>query len=425
YQDINPGQYRLLRLLSGEKGNLCAVGDADQAIYGFRGADLTNFLSFTTDFPGARTIQLGENYRSTATIVRASDSMIRSNRERVDKELVPTGAEGARITVISVPDERAEGEAIVRETEQRIGGTSHFVIDSGECSHASGSYAFSDFAVIYRTHSQARAIEEAFSQSGIPCRVLGGRGMAGQDAVADTLSVMRSIIHPGDDLSLRRTAQIMGLPEQSLSKTAKLAEAQGLTLREAMESLVGEEASIAGFIARRSKISDLVQGETAAEIIAVIGHDLGKGESQGISALLNLAVSYGNDISRFIAEAELLSPADDYNPRVDAVTLMTLHAAKGLEFRTVFITGCEDGLIPYTLGKECNEEEERRLFYVGMTRAKEELCLIHSRSRLIHGQRLTPQPSPFLKDIPGEFLNRTSIPDRIKKEKKETQMGLF
>ncbi len=338
YQDINPAQYRLLRLLAGPAGNVCAVGDPDQAIYAFRGADLENFLNFEKDFPGAARITLARNYRSTATVLNAADTVIKNNQKRISKELVPSREQGAQISLLSVPDERAEGAFIVQEIEHRMGGTSHYQQYAHGARRApEHSFRFSDFAVIYRTNAQARALEETFRASGIPYQVIGRRSSAQTKEIEGTIAYLRSLVQPGNAAG----------PAPAGAADAR--------------------------------------------------------------------------------EAKLLTAADFFDPRADAVALMTLHMAKGLEFPVVFITGCEEGLIPCTIMKDgVDIEEERRLFYVGMTRAKDELFLVHSRRRFLYGQQLTPPPSPFLGEIPGKFIGVSILPDRVKKEKQqEKQLGLF
>ncbi len=334
YQDINPAQYRLLKLLAGSSGNICAVGDADQAIYAFRGADVDNFLDFGKDFKVVTTITLTENYRSAGTILYASDAMIENNQRRIDRKLSPVRNAGSRISVFSVPDEKTEGEVIIREIEKRMDGTSHYrrLHGSGGKDHGEDSYSFSDFAVIFRTNAQARAIEEIFLASGIPFQVVGRRNSLQKKEIMDIASYFKSVIGQSDNAD-----------EQDIS-----------------------------------------------------------------------------------LEAKLLSPADIFDPRANAVALMTLHMAKGLEFKTVFIAGVEDGLIPFTIHKEnADIEEERRLFYVGMTRAKDELFLLHARKRFLYGRRLTPVPSPFLMEIPEKFVLNKVTPDKVKKQKKDSQPGLF
>ncbi|HAK89776.1 MAG TPA: hypothetical protein DHV16_01880 [Nitrospiraceae bacterium] len=333
YQDINPAQYRLLKLLAGDRADVCAVGDSDQAIYAFRGADIENFLNFEKDFKGAKRIALIENYRSTGTILNASGSMIKSNLKRIDKKLGTARESGRPITMISAPDEKAEGEFIVKEIEARIGCTSHYnMYAHGSNAACDGSYSFSDFAVIFRTNAQAKAVEEVFMESGIPYQVIGRKNLRQRKEIEDTISYMRSIIDPSGDA----------------------------------------------------------------------------GKEEGASL-----------------EETLLAEDDFFDPKADAITLMTMHMAKGLEFRVVFIAGVEYGLIPYTLNKDdADIEEERRLFYVGMTRAKDELFLIHARNRFLYGQKLNQPASPFMKDIPKDLIQDVVIPARAIKDKKK-QIGLF
>ncbi|MGE5173661.1 MAG: ATP-dependent helicase, partial [Betaproteobacteria bacterium] len=338
YQDINPAQYTLIRLLAQQGSSLCAIGDSDQAIYGFRGADAGAFLSFDKDFKNAATIKFTRNYRSTGVVLSASNSLIRNNQKRIEKDIVPTKEQGSAIRHISAPDERAEGEFIVREIEARIGGTSHHRMrrTGGTGDASGGSFRFSDFAVIFRTNAQARAIEEAFRASGIPYQVIGRRSSLQAREIGETIAYLQSLIK-------------LNAP----------------------------------------------------------------GDTGPVDADAN--------------EAKLLTTADYFDPRADAVILTTLHTAKGLEFKIVFIAGCEQGLIPYTGMKDDTDvEEERRLFYVGMTRAKNVLFLLHARQRFLYGQRTAPSPSPFLKEIPDPLIKETVIPDKVKKQKEpDKQMGLF
>ena len=336
YQDINPVQYQLLKCLAGNSGNVCVVGDADQAIYGFRGADIENFLNFEKDFPGAARITLSDNYRSTGIIVNAADGLIKHNERRVDKKLVPLKEKGAPVAVLSVPDEYAESAAIIRQIEERMGGTSHYqmVRNGSGRGDPERSFRFSDFAVIFRTHAQSRVLEEVFAASGIPYQVIGRRSSAQVKEIEETLVYLQSLIHPHETIGSGR-----------------------------------------------------------------------------IDAL----------------EAKLLTAADLFDPRADAVALMTLHMAKGLEFPILFITGCEDGLLPFTIMKEgVDIEEERRLLYVGMTRAKDELHLISARSRFLYGRRLAPSPSPFIGEIPEDFITSITVHDRAKKKnEQDRQLDLF
>lgn len=338
YQDINPVQCRLLKQLAGSRAHVCAIGDADQAIYSFRGADAAAFRSFSEDFGNAETVALAENYRSSATVLAAASGLIRNNQQRIERETVPTKGPGRRVAVVSAQDERAEAEFIVREIEARIGGTSHDRMRRapGTPGASEEAFCFSDFGVIFRTNAQARALEEAFSISGIPYQVIGRKSSLQATEIAETLAYLRSLADSD-----------------------------------------GPDSS-----------------------------DSGDPE-----------------------EAKLLTAADYFDPRADAVTLTTLHTAKGLEFRVVFIAGVEEGLLPHTLAREGTDidiEEERRLFFVGMTRACDELFLVRARNRLSYGRRAAPGPSPFLREISGDLINTIDIPDRARKQKEQDrQMGLF
>ncbi len=379
YQDINPAQYRLIKLLSGRGGGcVCAVGDPDQAIYAFRGADMTNFLNFEKDFINARQIKLTDNYRSTGTILEASNMVVKNNRLRIEKEINPLREKGRRIAVVSLPDERAEGEFIVHEIEARIGGTSHYSLLNAKPTgdFAGASYSFADFAIIYRTNAQALALEEAFHDSGIPYQVLGGR-------FADRKRGMTEIIS-----SLRDYAGRMD------------------------ETLLRETVSMEGFLKKALEEKHMQDSDNNYEFIKQFAGIYEKGVTV-------------KGLADFINELSLMTPQDDFDPRADAVVLMTLHMAKGLEFRTVFITGVEDGLLPYSVKGACDEaEEERRLFYVGMTRAKDELFLTQARTRVLFGKRDARMPSSFLSEIPDEYVERRFIPDKPKKREGK-QMVLF
>ncbi|MEW6215273.1 MAG: UvrD-helicase domain-containing protein [Nitrospirota bacterium] len=481
YQDINPAQYKLLMLIANSKGNLCAIGDSDQAIYAFRGADVGNFLDFEKDFKDTKTITLTQNYRSTGTILNASSILIKDNLKRLDKELNSMREKGNPITVISVSDEKAEGEIIVREIEERMGGTSHYQLmkkvipphppleKGGRGDFASdNSYRFSDFAVLFRTNAQAEAIGESFIKSGIPYQIIGGIHPLKRREIMDTLSYLKAIINPMDDLNLKRiiTITLSGLSETTLSDIFRHAEKNGLSLYEAMKAYNppqslpdGQQAgpftkgelrginskggkggfskeSIRKFISMLERFIDLKDRLTIDEFFGVLLEESGlreyyKYREDNFVFLENLAFTYrdvdpSEAIIRFTNEVSLLTPADAYDPRADAVALMTLHMAKGLEFKVVFIAGVEEGLIPYTIKKDnVDIEEERRLFYVAMTRAEDELFLIYARNRFLYGQRLIQSPSPFLREIPEEFVKNRFIPDKTKKYKKDGQMGLF
>jgi DNA helicase II / ATP-dependent DNA helicase PcrA len=370
YQDISPAQYRLLRCLATrDQSTLSAVGDSDQAIYAFRGADVENFLNFRNDFADAAMVVLKENYRSTRVVLGAAEVLIRSNVRRIGRELSARRDEGERIRILSVPDQRTEAEIVVREIEDRVGGTSHYRLAGEKAARDFGetSYAFSDFAVLFRTNAQAKVLREAFEACGIPCQVVGERHPLNKKSLTEKL---RAEIHDT---------------------------AEPLDVFSLLKDAAGEA------------------GASAADV----------------SLLEAVAAPYRHlptrdAVREIINELSLLSMADAFDPRADAVALMTLHMAKGLEFKVVFIAGCDEGLIPFALIRDdADIEEERRLFYVGMTRAKDELLLLCARNRFLYGQSLSGNPSPFLAEIPEELVRMESVADKPRKQQKAKQPTLF
>lgn len=407
YQDINPAQYKLLTLLAQGNNNLCAIGDPDQAVYSFRGAGVGNFMKFEKDFQDVKSITLTDNYRSTGVILDASNDLIKNNMKRLDKELRATRERGVPVTVISVPDERAEGELIVREIEGRIGGTSHYQLYSSETKaqpegkiFGQCSYNFSDFAVIYRTNAQAKVLGESFHESGIPYRVIGEKYLAKKRGIDNFILFLRVLINPSDASGFQRISRLPEGADMALIEKCK--ELKNTLPFDEFLKAVWRESGIKKYCAEEDFMF--------LEDLAVPHCDMEPEDA----------------LNRLINELSLLTPADDFDSGADAVTLMTLHMAKGLEFKVVFIAGVEEGLIPYAMRKEdVDIEEERRLFYVGMTRAMDELFLIHGRNRFIYGRRLAQSPSSFLKEVPGVFTEHRFIADRVKKRPKDNQIGLF
>jgi len=416
YQDINRAQYTLLARLADRNGNLCVIGDSDQAIYAFRGGDVGNFLSFEKDFNDAKIITLKENYRSTGVILNASNVIIKNNQKRIDKSLQQTREKGVQIIVISVPDERSEGEIIVRKIEERMGGTSHYyMMKTANPSNTlrfrqtrdgrvgfgdEYPYSFSDFAVIYRTNAQSKILEESFVSSGIPYQIIGRNFRQQREEIMKVLAFLRVLLNPSD----QQLSRMVGLSPEEVDETL-LKRLRGL-----LESVPPDE-----FLTILWKESDIKKYCNEENFILLENR-----------ASFYRDVKPAEAISSFITEISLLTPADAYDPRADTVSLMTFHMAKGLEFKVVFIAGVEDGIVPYTIKKDAVDiEEERRLFYVGMTRAMDELFLIHTRNRFIYGHRLEQVPSPFIMKLPEELMTKQYIPDRIRRTKKDDQIGLF
>jgi ATP-dependent DNA helicase UvrD/PcrA len=363
FQDVDEQQYRLLALLAPSDGNLCVIGDPDQAIYGFRGADASCFDRFRQDYPTSRLVRLARNYRSTGTIVTASAQVIAGRNGESIAEIVRDMHE--RIGVHTAPTEAAEAESVVKSIEQIIGGHSFFSIDSGRGTPARASdCSFADFAVLYRTDAQSAALCEAFDRSGIPFKKSSHVPLMEEPAVRALLQQLGDTTDSGmlaDDLraAADRLAQCTGLP-------------------------------------------------------------------MALQRLTALAGQCGNDRARLLDAASLTTDAEFYDPRADRVSLLTLHAAKGLEFPVVFIVGLEDGILPHSWGEadESALAEERRLFYVGMTRAKDRLILSRARQRFWRGRVQTFEPSPFLSDIENELLKHQRR-EPARRKPQDRQLKLF
>ena len=365
FQDVDEQQYHLLNLLAPSESNLCVIGDPNQAIYRFRGADASCFDRFCHDYPAARVVRLTRNYRSTGTIVTASAQVIASGQSEPIAEMVRDMQE--RITIQTAPSERAEAESVVAAIERMIGGHSFFSIDSGRAIPAlQTERSFADFAVLYRSDAQSAPLCEALERSGIPYKKNSHRLLTDEPTVRILL--------------------------QELADGGETTLADGL--RAAAERL-----------RQRGDAGDC---------------------AVALQRLLALARSCGNDRVRLNDAAALTTDAEFYDPRADRVSLLTLHAAKGLEFSIVFIVGLEDGVLPLHWGApdEAAMAEERRLFYVGMTRAKDRLILSRARQRFWRGRLRMLEPSPFLRDIEAALLKHQPI-ERARSKPTDPQLKLF
>ncbi len=359
YQDVDPLQYALIRLLAPPGANLCAIGDPDQSIYGFRGADVGFFLRFREDYPQARIVHLSRNYRSTRTLVAAACQAIRPASLVPERRLVAvrTGA-CERIVVQRAASERAEAELVVHTLERLLGGTSYFSFDSGRVGAGDApELSFADVAILYRTEAQTPPLIEALGRAGIPFQKRSHRPLAEQPGVKALLPVLLTQVGTGERVEA--------------------------LLDRAVASLAGDGAP----------------GPSALLAAA----DL----------LRPLAIRAGVDLETFLAGIALGGEVDAWDPRAEGVSLLTLHASKGLEFPVVFLVGCEDGLLPFSFlpGAETGDTaEERRLFFVGITRARSRLFLFHSRRRISRGEAAETRPSPFLADLAEALLDRPDEP---------------
>ncbi|RIK44269.1 MAG: AAA family ATPase [Chloroflexi bacterium] len=410
YQDINLAQYRLLRLLtktSRAPANLCAIGDPDQAIYGFRGADRRYFLRFEEDYPGAQVLRLRQNYRSTQLILDAATQVIAGNASAERLRIWSDFLDQTKLEIYPAPTDKAEAEYVVHQIEQMVGGTSLFSLDSGRVgASAEGVRSFGDFAVLYRTGAQSRPLCEAFERSGIPYQTVGQTPLVKYAEIREILAFLHLAHNPKTELY--REQLLADLPKRVIpAVTAFLAELHTLCATAPVTELIDRIQQFLSTVVRRTP------DEQAQERIA---------------RLRRQAIPYASRVVEFLELLALQKEADLYDPRADRVTLMTLHAAKGLEFPVVFITGCEEGLLPYERpGEEPDVEEERRLFFVGMTRARRKLVLTHARTRFLFGQRLQNEPSRFLADIEHTLKEIKEMARRpAEREKPELQqLSLF
>jgi DNA helicase-2/ATP-dependent DNA helicase PcrA len=421
FQDTNRAQYALIRLL-GAHGNVCAVGDDDQSIYGWRGADVRNMQDFLTDFPGAKLVRLEENYRSTQIVLHAANGIIAENTGRIGKTLTTRRGGGEMVTLLAAADERDEAEWVVRELERRS---------------AAGDWRYPEMAVLYRTNAQSRALEEAFRRAGLPYRLIGAISFYERREVKDLLAYLRLAANPSDDEAFLRAVGVprRGLGDTSLSilgQTALqwskplLATARAgdripelrPNVREAFRSFAG---LIDGLAARAS---ELAPAEVLEQVIRAIDYEAvlhaegpeGAERWENVRELVASAADWSEEVSddpesgtpleRFLAEAALLSSAETVIGNEEGVTLMTLHTAKGLEWPVVVLTGLEHGLFPLARAEEQPDglEEERRLCYVGLTRAKDKLYLTWARARRRGGELRPGIPSRFLKALPPAIV---------------------
>jgi uncharacterized protein (TIGR00375 family) len=400
YQDINHAQYRLIRALAPPDKDICVIGDPNQAIYGFRGSDVRYFHAFQKDYPEVKSICLTQNYRSTETILKASTQVIGHTNTNGP---LWSGIHGdQQITISELPTEKAEAELVVKTIEIEVGGISHFSMDSRKIDTGAGKKerGFSDFAVMFRINGQGKVLEEAFERSGIPYQRIGKERLADRKGISDILYCLRMLeALPGG----------MGNNGLFNSKQVDWGKSELERLKARLEGLSVEE-KIEHILKQVDYLRDLSKEEAF---------------KKDVDHLLSFSRSFGRRVPAFLAHLALQSETDLHDPRAEKVTLMTLHAAKGLEFPVIFICGCEEGLIPYQHNHDeaADDCEERRLFYVGLTRAGEKIFLSRVKKRLLFGKTLTPAPSRFLKDI-DQDLKEHETPFSGKK-RRDMQLKLF
>jgi superfamily I DNA/RNA helicase len=418
YQDVDEQQYLLLRQLAAPGAQICAIGDPDQAIYGFRGGDVGYFLRFAEDFGSAdfpaRTAQLSRSYRSAPTIVRAAMQLIRPGTLVPGRELIParTDLPDSPVTVHAVADDREEAEAIAAEIERLLGGASLTSFDSGAVDGRNvpeHHLSFADFAVLYRTSAQAAAIGEALAKRGFPFQRRAHSRLTEMPGVPEILAVLTpaNALHtaaPPKTAAGGDPAPDADPPAESVTARVAVAASAALAATEnAAGTASGTEAA--------DRAAAIMAIRAAADVLGV------------------LAAKCGTDLDRFLDELELGAEVDTWDPRADRISLLTLHAAKGLEFPVVFIAGCDDGLLPLRSwkGAEVDYGEERRLLFVGMTRATTRLTLYTATKRFLRGELTECSPSPFLSSIDGVLLDRQggNSAARTRRKPRDQQPTLF
>ncbi len=418
YQDTNAAQYKLVNMLTNADKNIAVVGDDWQSIYSWRGANFRNILKFEKDYKGCTVIKLEQNYRSTKHILDAAHAVISKNIERSDKHLWTDSGDGLPVQILPVNSERAEGEAIIRRI--RLG------IDSGR-------RYYRDYAVLYRTNAQSRSIEEAFVHNGIPYHVVGGVRFYDRKEIKDIIAYLRLIFQPEDRVSFERVVNVpaRGVGARSLQNFFAWQQGRQITLLQALNQVDSCEQLTAKARQALSELGDILASlRSIYEEVAVAGlidsllrrtdylRSLDDGTAQGetrienVRELLSVAREYQEaGLAGFLEEVAMVSDLDSADFSGSSVKLMTLHTAKGLEFPVVFMSGLEESILPHSraLYDQNEMEEERRLCYVGMTRARQELYMTYASSRMLYGGVQHNPPSRFLSEIDGEFQATNSF----------------
>lgn len=427
YQDTNHAQYLLTKFLAAKHRNICVVGDADQSIYGWRGADIQNILDFEKDYPDAKVIKLEQNYRSTQIILDAANAVIENNTGRKPKNLWTENKSGADIIYFQAVDERDEAR---------------FVIEQLQNLQRTENKKLGDMAILYRTNTQSRIFEEMLIKSGISYNMVGGLKFYERKEIKDIIAYLRVIFNPADSLSLLRIINVpkRGIGDASLAKIQAHAAANNVSLFEAVSNAAAIDGLSSRFVSKLDDLAgiifelmNLASEAPVEDLIDRVLRDTGYLEElenertpqaqsriDNLHELISVAQEFAaseeeNNLENFLAHVALVSDIDDTELGEDAITLMTLHSSKGLEFPVVFLVGMEEGLFPHarTLMDETEIEEERRLCYVGITRAKEKLFLSSTKMRTIYGNTVTYPPSRFLQEIPARLVKTIKRQERF------------
>lgn len=421
FQDTNAVQYGLVRLLSQSHNNICVVGDDDQSIYRWRGANIENILKFENDFLGTTVVKLEENYRSTQNILNAAGSVVRENRNRKDKTLWTQNETGSPVLCYQAEDETDEA---------------NFVCEKIQTLNRDEGVSFNDMAVLYRTNAQSRVLEDVLRRTGLPYQVIGGQRFYERKEIKDVLAYMRVVLNPNDSVSLKRIINIpaRGIGKTSLDKVEQYCRENDLSLLEGLrdndqKKMTAPAAAkkIFQFLQIIDHLSATFSEGNPLELLTEVIEQTGyaemlkkedtresKGRSENLKELFSAveqSIESGEgSLQEFLDSASLVADLDNFDDERGVLPLMTLHTCKGLEFSSVFVVGMENGLLPHasSMSEPEEYEEERRLCYVGFTRARKNLFVTHARRRRIYGQTFNYQPSDFLHSIPDEVMTRES-----------------
>lgn len=430
YQDTNDSQFTLVKMLAAKWRNLCVVGDDDQSIYKFRGANIYNILNFEDEYPDAKVVKLEQNYRSTSNILNAANAVIANNQGRKDKRLWTENPEGGKISYSVYETEYEEAHGAVNTILNKV--------DDGR--------SYSDIAILYRTNAQSRAIEEKLVYANVPYRLVGGTGFYNRKEIRDIVAYLKVLSNTSDEVSFSRIINVpkRGIGQTTVNKIRELSLLNGMSMYDFCRSDAASEAlgrsadKVKGFLEMMESLRGVAEAgdleELYEEIMEKTGYrtelkaemtDEANGRLENLEELKNKIVSYMEEAEEpslmgLLEDISLVADTDTDDDNDNKVTLMTLHSAKGLEFPIVFITGMEERLFPSGMAMDSDDpdavEEERRLCYVGITRAKEELFLSSATTRMMHGTRNYPAESRFIAEIPKCYMTRTGIKANTIKE---------
>ena len=435
YQDTNKIQFLLVNMLASLHGKVCVVGDESQSIYGFRGADISNILNFEKEYPSAKIVKLEENYRSTQNILNAANSVIKNNKAKIEKKLWTENEEGQKITYKTLPNEYEEAEYIVENIDEI-------------CRKEKKNYG--DFSVLFRTNAQSRVLEDVFMRSSIPYRLIGGLKFYSRKEIKDLTSYLKLIHNPTDNVALKRIINEpkRGIGDTAVEKLEEIAARQGISIFEVINdsnNLVGMRSAgnitmfrdmINQIIAKKDemKISELMleilEKSGYKKMLTEVESKENETRLENIMEYVGVAIEFENEnaestLSEFLEQQALVSDVDNLEEGEEAVTLMTMHSAKGLEFPIVFLVGMEDGLFPSqrSISENDEVEEERRLCYVGITRAKERLFLTNASKRTLYGSTTYTIPSRFISEISEDLFDDDSL-ENITLRKRKSELFL-